>query len=148
MNAHVRSGLPRHVFLDSSGYLAVTSQRDVHHQTAARAWATFVREGWLTYTSNYVVAETHALFLTRLGRGPAARFLAQFDATATVVLQVRPADQERARQLVFQYDDKTFSFTDATSFVLMERLRIGVALTTDHNFAQYGFQMVGVERRS
>jgi predicted nucleic acid-binding protein len=143
-----RQDLPRRVFLDSSGYLAVISQRDAHHQSAARAWATLIQEGWLTYTSNYVIAEAHALFLTRLGHGPANRFLAQFDATATVVLQVRPADQERARQLIFQYEDKDFSFTDATSFVLMERLRIGVALTTDANFAQYGFQMLGVEPRS
>lgn len=148
MSVRLRHRLPRRVFLDSSGYLAVISQRDAHHQAAARVWATFVREGWLTYTSNYVIAEAHALFLTRLGHGPAVSFLAQFDATATVVLQVRPADQERARQLIFQYDDKNFSFTDATSFVLMERLRIGVALTTDVNFAQYGFQMLGVERRS
>jgi uncharacterized protein len=81
-----------------------------------------------------------------LAYGPAARFLAQFDTTATVVLQVRPADQERARHLIFQYDDKSFSFMDATSFVLMERLRIGAALTTDANFAQYGFQMLGVQQ--
>jgi uncharacterized protein len=135
------------VFLDSSGYLAVTSQRDAHHHAAAAAWAMFIAEGWQTYTSNYVVAEAHALFLTRLGHDPAANFLRQLETTATVVLQVRLADQERARQLVLRYADKDFSLTDATSFLLMERLRIGSALTTDGNFAQYGFQMLGVAHR-
>src|SRR5437868_6464286 len=66
---------------------------------------------------------------------------------AALVLQVRPADVARAQEIIYQYDDKNFSLTDATSFVLMERLRIGAAFTTDGNFAQYGFQMLGIAHR-
>lgn len=138
--------MPRRVFLDSSGYLAVISQRDAHHLAARAAWATFVREGWRTYTSTYVVVEAHALFLTRLGHRPATEFLRQFGSTATRVLQVRASDVANAEQIIYRYHDKHFSLTDATSFVLMDQLRIGVALTTDANFGQYGFQMVSVER--
>jgi len=31
-----------------------------------------------------------------------------------------------------------------TSFAVMERHRIGVALTSDRNFVQYGFQVLGL----
>jgi predicted nucleic acid-binding protein len=37
--------------------------------------------------------------------------------------------------------DKGFSYTDATSFALMERLRLRRALALDKRFRQYGFQV-------
>jgi predicted nucleic acid-binding protein len=132
--------------MDSSGYLALVSTRDAHHITATEAANLIAREQWRTFTSTYVIAEAPALFLTRLGHEPATRFLRQFEMTSTLVLQVRPADVARAHEIIYQYDDKNFSLTDATSFVLMERLRIGAALTTDGNFAQYWFKMLGIAR--
>jgi uncharacterized protein len=140
----IASPLPRRIFLDLSGYLALISTRDAHHVAATEAINLIARKQWRTFTSTYVIAEAHALFLTRLGHDPATLFLRQFERTSTLVLQVRPANVARAQELIYQYDDKNFSLTDATSFVLMERLRIGAALTTDGNFAQYGFQMLGV----
>ena len=136
--------LPRHVFIDSSGYLALVSPRDRYHAQATEAANRVGRERWHTYTTNYIIAEAHALFLTRLGRHHALNFLEQFRTSATTVFWIEPDDVERAQQIIQQYADKNFSLTDATSFVLMERHRIGMALTTDRNFAQYGFTMLGV----
>jgi len=136
--------VPRRAFLDSSGYLAVVNARDRYHREARAAWAQLVDARCQTYTSSFVVAEAHALFLTRLGYHHAAAFLRQMETTATQVLWVQPADVARARAIVYRYSDKDFSLTDATSFVLMERHRIGTALTTDRNFAQYGFQLLGI----
>ena len=48
-------------------------------------------------------------------------------------------DEQRARQIIVAYTDKDFTFTDATSFAVMERLRIGHAFTFDDDFRQYGF---------
>jgi uncharacterized protein len=56
---------------------------------------------------------------------------------------VTAEDELRTRQIIYRYDDKNFSLTDATSFAVMERLRITTAFTFDHNFAQYGFQLLG-----
>jgi predicted nucleic acid-binding protein len=144
VRVRIASPLPRRILLDSSGYLALISTRDAHHLAATEAINLIAREQWHTFTSTYVIAEAHALFLTRLGHDPAILFLRQFEKTSTLVLQVRPADVARAHEIIYQYDDKNFSLTDATSFVLIERLRIGAALTTDGNFAQYGFQMLGI----
>jgi len=38
----------------------------------------------------------------------------------------------------WHYDDKKFSYTDAASFVVMERFGIEAAFTFSGNFAQYG----------
>jgi len=46
------------------------------------------------------------------------------------------------------YRDKAFSFTDCTSFAVMQELRLTRALSTDRHFRQMGFQMVpGPARR-
>jgi hypothetical protein len=58
------------------------------------------------------------------------------------VARSRASDEERAREVSYQYDDKDFSMTDAISFAVMERLRITQALTFDRHFAQYGFTVL------
>ena len=57
----------------------------------------------------------------------------------TTVERVTARDERRAREIVFGYTDKDFSLTDATSFAVMERIRIGQAFTLDRNFVQFGW---------
>ncbi|MBI4822940.1 MAG: hypothetical protein HY805_01755 [Nitrospirae bacterium] len=45
-------------------------------------------------------------------------------------------------KLLEKYSDKDFSFTDCTSFALMERLKIKTAFTFDAHFTQYGFNQI------
>ena len=49
---------------------------------------------------------------------------------------------EKARKISFRFRDKAYSFTDCTSFVVMQELRLKQALTTDHHFRQMGFQVL------
>lgn len=51
---------------------------------------------------------------------------------------VGPEDEERALQILRQYRGKDFSFTNATSFAVMERLGIAQAVSFDRHFQQYG----------
>ena len=61
---------------------------------------------------------------------------------AGTTIRVGRADEERARAILNQYSDKDFSLTDATSFVVMERLGISDAFCFDRNFAQYRFNVL------
>lgn len=68
--------------------------------------------------------------------------LRDFDQGSTTVVRVSDADEHRARAIIDQYTDKTFSYTDATSFAVMERLGITHAFTYDRNFTQYGLPVL------
>lgn len=104
-------------------------------------------ERWWLFTSNFVIAETHALFMVRLGHRRATNFLRNVAPTSATLVRVSARDESRAQEIIFQYEDKSFSYTDATSFSVMERLRIGTALTLDEHFAQYGFAILPGRRR-
>lgn len=132
----------RRVLLDTSGYFALADRRDDHHEEAQAILTTLASVRWQGFTTNYVVAETHALLLNRLNRQIALRFLQQLDRGGTTIVRVNHRDEQRARAIIVRYDDKDFSLTDATSFAVMERLRIGVAFSFDRDFAQYGFQLL------
>jgi hypothetical protein len=66
----------------------------------------------------------------------AGRFLAQLRTVPSENL-VR-VTQDDALALIAQYADQNFSRTDATRFVVMERLRIRHAFSFDDDFRQFG----------
>ena len=131
------------VFVDTSAFFAATNRRDASHEPVATLMHGLVDARRRLVTTNFVLAELHALLLTRLDRRVAARVLEEVDSSnLTTVVRVAARDERRARQIVFSYTDKDFSLTDATSFAVMERLRIAQAFTLDRNFAQFGWTVL------
>ena len=99
-----------------------------------------LRKDHVTLTTTiFVVAEAHALFLSRAGRDPAARFLRGLSNTSIEIVHPTAGDESRAFAIVERYTDKSFSLTDALSFAVMERLGISTAFTFDRDFEQFGF---------
>ena len=134
----------RRVFVDTSAYFAAANRREAAHDRFGSLFWRVVNERWRLFTTNFVLAELHALLLARVDRYVALRVLAEVDASeATTIVRVSAGDEQRARTIIKQYDDKDFSLTDATSFAVMERLRISQVLTLDRNFAQYGWTFYG-----
>src|SRR5712691_3018665 len=129
----------RRVFVDSSVYLALLDTDDEHHRQAIETLEQLAQERYRQFTTNVLLIESHALILSVLGRTQAAQFLKDMEESSTVVIRARASDEERAKQILFQYTDKDFSFADCISFAVMERLDIRRAFTFDRDFAQYGF---------
>ena len=129
---------PRWVFLDTSAHYGLADPRDDNHATASAISRRLITERWRLLTTNFILAETHALLLVRRGRTIAWRTLEEIDRSTITIVRVSPADERRAREIIANYDDKNFSLTDATSFAVMERLGITQAFTFDHHFSQYG----------
>lgn len=137
----------RRVFNDSSAYYALAAPDDDNHAAATVILNRLIAERRPSFTTNFVVAETHALVLNRRNRQLALRVLSQIDRSSTVIVRVSAADERRAREILAHYADKDFTLTDATSFAVMDRLRIPVAFTFDGDFAQYRFRLLSAEEQ-
>ena len=133
------AGGDHRVFVDTSAYYALADARDNEHSRAVIIASRLARDRWSLTTTNFVVAETHTLLLARLGRRIAANVLDMIDNGPATIIRVREMDEQRARAIIAQYDDKGFSLIDALSFAVTERLQIRQAFTFDRHFAQFGF---------
>jgi predicted nucleic acid-binding protein len=129
----------RRALLDTSAYYALTDQTEHTHETARAIQGFLVAYRFRLFTTNLILAETHALLLSRLGYHVALRVLTEIDQSRTTLIRPSSADERAARVLLAKYDEKDFSLTDAIRFVVMDRLRIAQAFTFDRNFTQYGF---------
>lgn len=127
------------MFVDTSAWFASATRRDANHQTAQEILRRLARERWSLVTSTYVVAETHGLMLTRVGRDAGVAFLRSLEGGAITIERPSDGDERAASAIVYRYTDKMFSLVDAISFAVMERLAIGVAFTFDRDFERYGF---------
>lgn len=136
----------RRVLVDTSAYYALADQDEPYHRAALRLAEGLARRRAHLFTTNCVMAETHALLVNRLNRDLASTFVKAIYAGATTIIRVSKRDEERAWQIIDQYDDKGFSLTDATSFAVMERLHIDAAFTFDADFAQYGLSVLTPEQ--
>lgn len=132
----------RRVLIDTSGYYALADTSASDHAIATAIRDRLITERSRLFTTNFVLAETHALLLARLGRDVAATVLTEIDASTTTVVRVSLRDERRAREIIAAYTDKDFSLTDAISFAVMERLHISHAFGFDRHFNQYGFTLV------
>ncbi len=130
-----RSLQERSIFVDTSAFYAFLDRSDRWHTEAARTFEELAQERRSLFTSNLVVAETYVLARHGLGHAIANRWLDSLDLN--LILQTA-ADHHNVRVVLGRYEDKDFSYTDAASFVIMERRGIPLAFTFDTHFRQYG----------
>lgn len=132
------------IFVDTSFWLALASEKDPDHERVREVWRGFkarpLNEQLLT--SNHVIFESVTLAASRInhaaGRGVGARLY----GGSLARIHCATADDERAAFAYFQrHDDKRYSMVDCLSFVLMEQLGINVAWTLDADF-QHRFNAV------
>lgn len=130
----------RWVFVDTSGFYALIVGKDENHGRANELFTLAQREAWRLVTTNAVVFETHALLLHRArpGRETALDFPDAVQADSYNVVRVRANDEVKAIALIRAHGDKLYSYCDALSFVVMERLRIREVIAFDQDFRIYG----------
>lgn len=137
------------LFVDTAGWMACADAADPAHLRARTARDRALEDGLTLVTTDFVVDETLTLLRVRLGATAAERWWSQIDRSARLRWERITVERfDRARGLFFKYRDKAFSFTDCTSFVVMQELRLTRALTTDRHFRQMGFQIApGTSKR-
>lgn len=127
------------IFVDTSAYIALVRIADDNHKHADDIAKEIGKYSIRVYTTNFVIAETHAFLVSRSGHDLALRFITDLDASATNIIRIAAKDEERCKAVIKQYRDKDFSYTDCCSFAVMERIGIEHSFDFDDHFMQYRF---------
>jgi len=126
----------RFVLVDTSAWYALVDKSDRDHTSAVTSVRNLTRP---LITTNYIFDETVTLIKVKLGPRIAIDFGRKlWNQELALRIQVLKKDEQKAWDLFSQYDDKGFSFTDCTSFAVMERMKIDTAFAFDDHFTQYG----------
>jgi predicted nucleic acid-binding protein len=124
-------------FADTSFWVALALRRDAHHEEAKGLWET---RGEPLIVSNHVLGEVWTFLRRRDSHGVALRARRGIESSDSVQVVHLAADLEReAWEWLYRHDERTYSFVDATSFVLMRRRGLLEALAFDGDFSAAGF---------
>ena len=135
------------LFVDTAGWMACADAADPAHARSRAARDGALAAGQSLITTDFVIDETLTLIRFRLGLDAARAWWQQVEGSSRLRWErIDAARFEKAQGLFFQYQDKDFSFTDCTSFVVMRELRLTHAMTTDRHFRQVGFQLLPAAR--
>jgi uncharacterized protein len=127
-------------FVDTSGFYALLVKGDGMHARAVELLERAAKSGGRFVTTDYVLDETATLLGARgHGRLAEAFFQTVFASRACRIEWMDPDRFAQTRQFFLKHHDKSWSFTDCFSFVVMRDLKLRDALTTDAHFRQAGF---------
>ena len=130
----------RRVFVDTSGWFELVLPGGRGRAEIARA---VEAPDTKFVTSTYVLDELISLILERRGYKIASMAASAIRSAPEIRLEHPDAAEEsRAWRLFLDRSDKTYTLTDCLSFVIMRRLGITEAITTDRHFRQEGFTVL------
>lgn len=131
------------IFVDTGAWVAIADKNDQYAKEAGHQYTSLILRKERLITSNLVLVETYNLLSQTLGANAIIKFGNILDSTNLVRIEtITEIDWDRGWKILEKYDDKKFSFTDCTSFALMERLKIKTAFSFDVHFTQYGFTKI------
>jgi len=127
------------IFVDTGAWYAAMVRGDRDHGAAKLFLKNNISP---LITSDYVMDETATLLLSRVGHGYAVKFLDMLQTSRKIrLIYITPIQIAATAALFRERADKGWSFTDCSSFVLMQEYRIQVAFAFDEHFKQAGFQV-------
>jgi predicted nucleic acid-binding protein len=128
-------------FLDTSAILAVLDQNDGNHQAAKTQWIEMINRGDELVSHNYILVETSAIVLRRLGV-EAVRVLERDVVPVLRLIWVTREVHEAAVGVHQVAGRRTLSLVDCVSFEIMRRTGILTALAFDRHFREFGYETI------
>lgn len=133
------------IFIDTSGWVALFVENDINHKKAMGVFEELKKVKAIIYTSDYVIDETITTILVRSShRQSVVAGNALLTSKIIKNIHVVPQYLESAWKLYQKYNDKEFSFTDVTSFVIVKDMDIKKVFSFDKDFQQAGIELFSV----
>ena len=133
----------KYLFVDTAGWIAAADGADPAYPEVCRARDQWLQNEGMLMTTDYVLDETLTTLRMRLGLKSAQLWWQQIDGSRRLRIEwMNVARTEAARRIFFKQRDKQYSFTDCTSFAVMQEIKVRSVLTLDQHFQQAGFIVV------
>ena len=125
-------------FIDTSAFIALRDYRDVNHVRAKKFLNNIKSKKAPLLTTNFVFDEVFTFFSRFHDVAVEMGEYIRNNPGIINYYRVTAEDENRAWEIAKNYRDKTFSFTDCTSFAVCERLKIKGVFAFDEHFKQFG----------
>ena len=134
------------LFVDTWGWCTIANPKEDRHQQTKQIMEALVESENHLITTNFVLDETYTLIRFRIHHQASVELHQRIERLTAgnllKVIHITPKLEQMAWGIFEQYLDKSFSFTDCTSFVVMQLLGLTQALTDDHHFEQMRFRIL------
>jgi uncharacterized protein len=128
-------------FLDTSYVLALEIKNDNAHQQVRKNWATLATSKPSLVTTTYIFDEVVTFLNSRNLHHKAVSVGNRLRESPDIELvEIDKILFDQGWQYFQKYQDKSYSFTDCLSFVVMQNRKILTALTLDNHFSQARFE--------
>ena len=130
------------IFIDTGAFIALTDTTDQYHFKALD-FAKHESSKYQQVTSNFVICETLNFLRTRASYEASITFGEKIRESKSInIIHISPLIENKAWDIFKQYKDKDFSFTDCTSFIVIESLKTNHVFGFDIHFKQFGLKLL------
>ena len=128
------------IFIDTSAFLAVLDGSDRNHKAANPYWAQIISEEDVLICHNYILVETSAVLLRRIGM-KAVRVFEQDIIPVLRIIWMTKEVHSAAVSTHLMANRRSLSLVDCVSFEVMHRTGVRKAFAFDRHFKEYGYEV-------
>jgi len=130
-------------FVDTGAFIAVTDKSDQYHPNAIICFTELLESRQPLLTTNFILDETHTRLRRKLGSHAAITFGDAIKKSDQLeIITVDEEIERRAWGIFKRYQDQAFSYTDCTSFAVMQMKKLKTSFAFDIHFEILGFNIV------
>jgi predicted nucleic acid-binding protein len=130
------------IFVDAGGWLSVVNQADQYHAAGRRYFEHAIESKARLFTTDFVLDEVLTRLRYDVGYRTAVAFLdlarRSSDRNVVFIAPVTAVLWKRAEEFFVRYRDVKLSFTDCTSFALLEATHADIVFGYDSHFEMMG----------
>jgi predicted nucleic acid-binding protein len=131
------------LFLDTGYLIALEASDDQYHKMALAHWQNLTRSLPSLVTTSFVFDEVVTFFNGRNRHTKSVEIGSLLlESPSVKLVHIDQPVFQAAWSYFIRHSDKSYSFTDCVSFIVMRRLGIRTALTFDKHFSQAGFMQL------
>ncbi len=127
------------VFIDTSAFCAFAIPKDQNNSNAKAIHTKLQEQKAIIYTSDYVLDESYTLLKMRGSHTTSVKFMDEIGRSHINILRINGDIETTAKAIFRKFEDKRLSFTDCTSFVLIDRFAIEAVFAFDEHFRYHPY---------